>query len=90
MNSSIREALRVTLLQQLREAGSANSLPLSTIVMGARLNGFEAANEDTVRGELVYLIDKGFVATPQKAISPENKRWRITAAGTDYLAEAGL
>jgi hypothetical protein len=90
MTAAERERLRLSLLQQLREVGADSSLPLSTIVLGARLAGFNTATEETVRGELVYLLDKGCVATPQKTISPENKRWRITAAGTDYLAESGL
>lgn len=90
MNPAERERFRICLLQQLREAGGDSSLPLSTLVLGAKLAGFDNTTEEIVRGELVYLLDKGLATTPQKAISPENKRWRITAAGTDYLAEAGL
>lgn len=89
MTAAERERLRLSLLQQLREVGADSSLPLSTIVLGARLAGF-TVSEEIVRGELVYLLDKGCVATPQKTISPENKRWRITAAGTDHLAENGF
>lgn len=89
MNATERENLRVSLLQQLRTVG-ASTLPLSTLVNGARLAGFDSANDDIVRGELVYLLDKGMVANPERAISPENKRWRISASGVDFLAEAGL
>lgn len=88
MNSAERELLRLNLLQQLRQAGQL--VRVSTLVLGARCGGFEAITEEVVRGELVYLLDKGLVASPQKLLSPENKLWRITATGTDYLAEAGL
>ncbi len=83
------ELFRVNLLRQLRAVDGA-SLPLATLVTGARMAGFDAANDDTVRGALAYLGDKGFVAIVPKPLSPENKRWRITAAGTDMLAEAGV
>lgn len=89
MTPEERERFRIALLQQLR-AAAAVSLPLSTLVTGAKIAGFDQANDQIVRGELVYLLDKGLVTTADKAISPENKRWRITAAGIDTLAEAGL
>jgi DNA-binding PadR family transcriptional regulator len=43
-----------------------------------------------VRLEVDYLADKGLVAAEAKVISPEVKRYRTTAAGRDFLAEAGL
>lgn len=88
MTSAELERLRINLLQTLRTSGYV-SLPLPEIVTPATLGGF-AVNEAIVRGELVYLLDKGLVVTVQKTLSPENKRWRITAAGLDFLAEAGL
>jgi len=90
MNNAELERFRICLLQQLREVGADRDLPLGTIVTGARLAAFAAANDDTVRGELVYLLDKGLVTRVEKQLSPENKRWRITAAGRDFLAEQGL
>ncbi len=84
------ERFRICLLQQLREVGADRDLPLATIVTGAKLAAFPSANDDIVRGELVYLMDKGLVVVVAKQLSPENKRWRITAAGRDFLAEQGL
>ncbi len=89
MNPAHTESFRINLLQQLR-AAAPSSLAVGTLVTGAILAGFSAANTDFVRSALSYLADKGLVADVPKPISPENKRWRITAAGTDTLAEAGL
>ena len=90
MNPEEIERFRINLLQQLREAGGENTLPVSMLLTGVRLGGFRDASADTVRSGLAYLQDKGFVASPPKAVSPENKRWRITAAGIDFLAEEGV
>jgi hypothetical protein len=83
------ESFRICILQQLGVVPDG-SLPVPTLVRGANLAGFREANADTVRSALAYLADKQLVAIVAKAVSPENKRWRITAAGSDYLAEAGL
>ncbi len=88
MNAERIELFRISLLQQLRAVGDG-SLPLPTLVMGAQMAGFPAT-DDTVRSALAYLGDKGLVAPVAKILNPEVKRWRITAAGIDFLAEAGL
>jgi hypothetical protein len=83
------ENLRVTLLQLLRESGSyAQTVPL--LVTGAKRTGFGHACDEIVRCELTYLADKGLVAIDPKLLSPENKRWRLTAEGRDHLAMEGL
>jgi hypothetical protein len=89
MNGPTLELFRVCLLQQLRAVAPAD-LPVGTLVIGAQAQGFAAASAETVRSELVYLLDKDLVVVPERIVSPENKRWRITAAGRDFLAEAGL
>jgi hypothetical protein len=89
MNPAERERLRLCLLQQLALSADAGRA-LASLVQGAHLADFTDASEDVVRGELVYLLDKGLVIRMAKLISPENARWRITAAGRDVLAEAGL
>jgi hypothetical protein len=88
MNPAQLELFRVCLLQQLRAAGDG-SLAVAMLLAGAKLAGFDSADEPLVRATLAYLADKGFAAPVAKAISPENRRWRITAAGTDFLAESG-
>lgn len=89
MTSTQLEALRICVLQQLREVGDG-SLPISTLVLGAQLKGFTSASEEMLRATLAYLYDKSLVASVEKTLSPENKRWRITAAGIDFLAQCGL
>lgn len=84
------EQFRICILQQLRAVGAEASLPAATLANGAKLAGFSHANEDVVRSAMAYLTDKQLVAAATKTISPENRRWRITAAGTDFLAEQGL
>jgi hypothetical protein len=83
------ERFRIRLLQQLRQV-TPSTLPLDTLRDGARYAGFGSATDDITRAALAYLGDKGFVAVVPKPLSPECKRWRITAAGIDMLAEAGL
>lgn len=89
MNSEEIERFRIHLLQQLRAVGGDSSLPLPTLLTGVKLAGFEVLDVQ-VRAALAYLGDKGFVVPIEKGLSPENKRWRITANGTDYLASSGL
>ena len=51
--------------------------------------GFNFPAMDELTAEVQYLVDKGFIAPATKVISPENKAWRITAAGRDELAQRG-
>ena len=87
MTSTELERLRVALLQQLREL---DDMPFAALLTGARLAGHRELTEAQLRAELAYLGDKGFVAPVAKPLSPENKRWRLAAAGRDFLAESGL
>lgn len=89
MTSAQTEIFRKDILLQLR-AVNGGSLPVPTLVSGVKAAGFDEANDAIVRASLTYLADKGLVAIVPVMLSPENKRWRITAAGVDLLAEAGL
>lgn len=89
MTAEQRELFRVSLLQQLAAAAGVG-LPLARLRIGAVHAGFADATLDAINAELLYLLDKGFVVATEKTISPEIKRWRITAAGRDFLAEQGL
>ena len=40
--------------------------------------------------EAAYLEDKGLVELARDGTARDHKRWTITAAGIDYLEEAGL
>jgi len=89
MTPAARELFRQNLLQQLA-AISPGTLPVPALKVGLAIGGFERPTDEAIQAELQYLIDKGLVARPPALISPENGRWRITAAGADYLAERGL
>lgn len=89
MSPAELQNLRVAVAQQLRSAGGY-ALPVEALSRGARLVGFPTITEAEIRAELVYLADKQLVAVDQKIVSPELKRWRLTAAGRDWLAEEGL
>ena len=88
MNAATRELFRQNLIAQLSAAAGVG-LKSAMLKVGARAGGFEPTDEQ-IDAELLYLADKTFVAPVDKAISPEMKRWRITAAGRDYAAQEGL
>ena len=88
MNAELREIFRTTILRACGVNGE-NGVGLEVIEIVVRTAGIKATR-DEIAEECAYLVDKGFLARAPKAISPENKRWRITAAGRDFLAEAGF
>lgn len=51
---------------------------------------FPKSTEEMLAVEVQYLVDKGFLRDAEKAISPENKAWLVTAEGRDWLAVQGL
>lgn len=81
-----RENLRLALLRAL-EAGYARwGLPAGALRrLVLRWSAVPTAEEAEI--ELGYLQDKGLIQLVQAQVSPENRRWRITAAGRDFLAE---
>ena len=87
MNAPTRELFRQNLIAQLAANGVA--MKPAALKIGAKTQGFEPT-DDELDAELQYLADKKFVAPVDKAISPELKRWRITADGRDYAATEGL
>jgi len=87
-DAEIRELVRARILDQL-EAASGFGLGAGVILRGLRCAGFHHLEELHIRRELQYLVDKGLVADVAKRISPEVRRWRITAEGRDLLASGG-
>lgn len=83
-----REQIRLSLL---RYCGSAAQYGLGTALLAQflRSEGMGGLSVEETRAELLYLADKGLVASLPKTISPENEAWRITAAGRDLLAGRG-
>lgn len=89
MNAALRELLRQALLQALAPVPPEIGIGASTLRLKAVSAG-HAVSEAEVAAELQYLADKGLVVPVAKTLSPENRLWRITAAGRDLLAELGL
>jgi DNA-binding PadR family transcriptional regulator len=89
MNAASRELFRQNLLTQLG-AAAPYALPTATLRVNAVAGGFHQVSEPEVLAELAYLRDKGLARESDKLVSPECKRWEITADGRDYLAEHQL
>lgn len=88
MNPAVRELFRQNLLRQL-DAAAPVALPMPQLSVGALVRGFTPTDGE-LAADLQYLADKGLVVAADKTVSPENKRWRITAAGCDHVAENPL
>ena len=88
MTPAERELFRQRLIAALAAVGSVG------IKLPVLLNSMEAAgftrDERALRDELDYLQGKRLAEPMDKLISPENPRWKITAAGRDYAAQEGL
>lgn len=89
MTPADRELFRLALLRVLDANGTRFGLGVAAIGANLRQWGFAGAAPVMVTIELQYLFDKGFVCAVDKAISPENQNWRITANGRDWLAQNG-
>ena len=82
-----REQVRLSLLRY-GLGGFTASLARQYLIS----EGFGPITLELVNAEIQYLADpdKNFLRSESKAISPEIKKWKITAAGRDYLAEQGI
>ena len=89
MTPQQRELLRNHLLLAL-EASGPYSPTLPVLRVNLRVAGHPHVTDEEIAAELAYLRDKGMAAPETKAVSPENARWRITAAGRDHLATEDL
>jgi hypothetical protein len=89
LNTEQREQARLSILRycsSAEEFGLAESLLLQFL----RSEGLRALTSAQLRAEIAYLADKGFLCAVTKFISPENRVWRVTATGRDFLAEQKL
>ena len=86
MKGQERELFRLALLRVLEANQTRFGLGAAALAHLASMYGFARLTEEQVWREIQYLEDKGQVAGVDKAISPENRVWRITACGRDYLA----
>jgi hypothetical protein len=87
MNTNQREQLRLSLLRFLEDNPTRYGLPATLLLQFARAEGRHKLIEDDLVPEIEYLEDKGLIVSVMKTISPENRAWRITAAGRDFIAQ---
>jgi hypothetical protein len=87
MNAAEREQLRLSLMRYLDANATAYGLGEGLLLQMCRSEGRPELRAAEVRAELQYLEDKGLVARVGKAISPENRTYRLTAAGRDAHAD---
>jgi hypothetical protein len=88
MNGEQREQLRLSLLRFLEDNPTRFGLGTVLLCQMARQEGRPALLWREVEQELLYLHDKGLVTEACKALSPEIRAWRITAAGRDLCAQS--
>ena len=81
-----REQIRLGLLRHLEDNPARFGLATALLRSFLAAEGF-ALDQPLVELELEYLQGKGLVESPGKAISPELRAWKITAAGRDHLAQ---
>ena len=84
MNPTMREQLRLMVLTTL-DLSKPYALGVSDLRLGLA-SGFRQLSDAEIEAEILYLADKGFVRSPERTISPENKKWTVTAVGRDFLA----
>jgi hypothetical protein len=87
MNTEKREAFRLALLSVLEANNTQYGLGLPALANFAAVFGFPNVPARDLEREILYLEDKQYVIQLFKPISPENRVWRITAQGRDYLAQ---
>lgn len=87
MHPTSLELLRHSLLRQLAAALPV-SLNAETLLLGLHTGGFSISPE-LLQSELIYLTQKGLIELLQKPLNPA-ARYRLSAAGRDYLQIEGL
>jgi hypothetical protein len=87
VNPAELEQLRLSLLRYLDDFGSSVfGLPTTRLVQHARAEGFDV-DVRLVERELEYHVEKTLVVEIPKTLSPENRAWKLTAAGRDFRAQ---
>ena len=87
MNAEQRELFRTALLRVLDANHTRFGLGIQALEHLIAHFGFPNPAIRDLERELQYLNDKAHIVAVYKDISPENRTWRITAAGRDFLAE---
>jgi hypothetical protein len=90
MDPRLREELRCAILRNLDRKGSRYGLVISHLTLLVRVDGFPEITPAEIEKELDYLADANMADQALKIISPENRAWRISKTGRDFLAERGM
>lgn len=89
LTPELQEDLRIAVLRAIQASGRIGCAE-GHLATAARAAGFVPEHCNSAVDQTYYLLDKGLIALVDKQISPEVRRWRITAAGTDFLASQGF
>jgi hypothetical protein len=81
--------VRLSLLRYC-ESADQYGLAASLLLQFVRNEGLRGVTREALDAEILYLADKGLLVSVNKLVSPENRAWRITAAGRDFLATRNL
>lgn len=97
MNPEQKELFRLALLRVLDANRTRYGLGVVAIAHALRIFSFTAGDfggdarafHDAIADELQYLGDKGMIEEALKAISKDNRAFRITEKGIGYVDERG-
>lgn len=87
MNPETRELFRKALLRVLDANNTRFGLGAKALGHLVASYGFSSPNESDLKTELQYLEDKKLITECMKGVSPENRSWRISAEGRDFVAQ---
>lgn len=88
MKAEQEQLFRDTILRVTR--AFPRGMNIDSLDISLRAAGFRNFERQELELHLQYLQDKNFLALADKAHTPANRLWRVTAAGIDYLAESGF
>lgn len=84
-----RENLHLAILQELASNPTRFGVPESVLKVRVRVNQAVKCDDTQWEAGLQYVEGAGFIESVGKPLNPENRNWKITKAGTDFLAERG-
>ena len=87
MTPEQKEFYRKNIMRQL----DACRVPMlgAALLNGLKWGGFEATDAAEMEREIEYLVEKGFVRVVADQVSAGVRRYKITAAGVEFM-EANL
>jgi hypothetical protein len=86
MNATEKENLRRAILTVADANLSRYGLSVVAFKLHVSNLGFPEASAEQIQPEVQYLAEKELLVEVPKHLSPENRLWRITAKGRDFIA----